>query len=91
MAGEKLEKLRAKQKALGARIQLEQNRLNAQKRKANTRRKILAGAAALDEAEHSPKYKAQLQKLLGRFLVRPDDRALFGLEPLPKTAKDGGD
>lgn len=82
MTGDKLEKLREKRDALNARIQLEVNRENAKKRKADTRRKILAGAAVLDDAEKHPKHKDQLYKLLGHFLTRPDDRALFGLEPL---------
>lgn len=84
MAGEKLEKLLAERKALDARIQQEKNRENERKRKDETRRKILAGAVVLDEAEKHPTYKAELFALLGRFLVRPADRVLFGLEPLPE-------
>ena len=34
-------------------------------------------------SEHKPEFNAQLVKLLSRFLSRPDDRALFGLLPLP--------
>ena len=81
--GEKLEKLLAQRKALDERIKKEQNRQNAIKRKADTRRKILAGAAVLDESEHNAKYKTALYGLLERFLTRDDDRALFGFEPLP--------
>jgi hypothetical protein len=51
-------------------------------RKNDTRRKILAGAAVLDEAEGKEEYKAALFKLLGKFLTRPEDRALFG-QPSP--------
>lgn len=86
----KLEKLLAQRKAIDARIQREQNRENARKRKADTRRKILAGAAALDEAQHNPKFRKQLEKLLASFLTRPDDRAMFGLEVLPEKKTAGG-
>ena len=93
MAGGKLEKLLAQKAVLDARIEREQNREKAKQRKADTRRKILAGAAVLDEAQHNPKHKAQLHKLLGRFLTRADDRALFGLKAMPQgkkaKAKDG--
>jgi hypothetical protein len=54
-------------------------RENAKKKKEDTRRKILAGAAVLDEASKQPKFKAELYDLLGRFLTRDNDRALFGL------------
>ena len=50
----------------------EQGRERQKERKADTRRKILAGAAVLNEAEQRPD-KAALLKLLDRFLTRPDD------------------
>jgi|GEM_PF-1294395 len=80
---EKLAKLLEQRKAIDAQIRLEQNRENAEKKKADTRRKILTGAAVLDEAAKHPKFKADIDKLLGRFLKRADERALFGLPPLP--------
>ena len=46
---------------------------------ADIRRKILAGAAVLEEAEQRPEYEAALLYLLDRFLTRPADRALFNL------------
>ena len=82
---DKLEKLLVQRKALDERIRKEQNRKNAIKRKADTRRKVLAGAAVLDESEHNAKYKTALYGLLERFLTREDDRALFGFEPLPAS------
>jgi hypothetical protein len=89
MANGKLQKLIAQRAALEARIRQEQNRENEKKRKADTRRKILAGAVVLDEAEKHPEYKAALFRLLDRFLTRPDDRALFGLEPLSQSKGTG--
>ncbi len=88
---EKLAKLIEQRKALDAQIKLEQNRENEKKKKDDTRRKILAGAAVLDEAAKHPKFKAELESLLGRFLKRTDERALFGLPPLPvPSTVDGG-
>jgi hypothetical protein len=82
MATDKIEKLKAQRATLEARIRREQGREKSRQRTADTRRKILAGAAALDEAEKDAAYKASLMGLLGRFLTRPDDRALFSL-PVP--------
>lgn len=79
MESDKLKKLLEQRKALDAKIQLEQNKENEKKRKEYTRRKILAGAAVLDEAAKHPKFKEELYSLLGRFLKRNDERALFGL------------
>jgi len=85
MSTERLEKLRAKREQLAARIRREEGRARSRERKEDTRRKILAGAAVLDEAEQRPEFNAMLVKLLGRFLLRPEDRALFGLVPAEKS------
>jgi hypothetical protein len=82
MSGEKLQKLLEQRKTIDARIRQEQGRENERKRKADTRRKILAGAAVLDEAEKRLEFREELYKLLGRFLTRADDRAMFGLETM---------
>ncbi len=79
MENEKLKKLIEKRSALDAAIQLEKNKENERKRKNDTRRKILAGSAVLDEAAKHPKFKEELYSLLERFLKRTDERALFGL------------
>ncbi len=86
MTNDKLEKLLAQRKAIDERIKLEQNRENERKRKDDTRRKILAGAVVLDEAEHNAAYKTALYSLLERFLTREQDRALFGFKPLPESS-----
>lgn len=82
---ETIDKLKAKKAALEARLRQEYGRERANQRKADTRRKILAGAAVLSEAEARPEFNAQLQKLLQRFLTKPEDRALFNL---PTTVSD---
>ena len=85
MSNERIEKLRAQKEALATRIRREEAKVRTRERKDDTRRKILAGAAVLDEAEQKPEFNAQLVKLLSRFLSRPDDRALFGLPALPQA------
>ena len=77
----KLEKLKAQKAALEAQIRQELGRERARQRKADTRRKILAGAAVLSEAEERPAFHDQLMNLLARFLTKPEDRALFELPP----------
>lgn len=81
MADDKIEKLKAQKKSIEVRIRQEQNRDRARERKADTRRKILAGAWALDEAASRADFKEFLYKKLDSFLSKPDDRALFGLAP----------
>jgi hypothetical protein len=90
MPTDKLDKLRVQRDAIAAKIRREQGLARSRERKADTRRKILAGAAVLDEAEHDPEYHAALIRLLGRFLSRDDDRALFGLPPLPQEQSEPG-
>ena len=79
MENDKLKKLLEQRKALDAKIQLEQNRESEKKRKETTRRKILVGAAVLDEIGKNEKLKADIDKLLNSFLTKNNDRALFGL------------
>lgn len=90
MQHEKLEKLMAKRKALDARIRKEQNRENARERKRETRRKILAGAWVLDEAEKRPDFKKFVYQQLDRFLIRNTDREVFGLPPKGESQAQEG-
>lgn len=74
---EKLNQLRAqKQKA--------QNRLRAkereQKRKDDTRRKILIGACMMKLAEDNPEANDRILRQLDRFLTEERDRKLFQLD-----------
>lgn len=52
----------------------------------DTRKKILLGAFLMERMEKNPDYAAKAVAGLDSFLSRDDDRALFGLAPLPKTA-----
>lgn len=58
----------------------------AAKRTADTRRKVLAGAAVLAEVAEDPERMDWLNSVLARRLTRPDERKLFGLAPLPTTS-----
>ena len=78
----KLNRLMEQRNAVNARIKQEQNKLRAGERKADTRRKVLAGATVLEWAKRDNEFSSRLMAELKRFLVRDDDRALFGLPPL---------
>lgn len=86
MGTNKLDRLHQQREVLAARIRREEARERERTRKIDTRRKILAGAIALEHAGHDAAFKADLDALLARFLRRDDDRALFGLAPLPAEA-----
>ncbi|WP_263377234.1 mobilization protein [Granulicella aggregans] len=84
MQPDKLKQLMEKRNAVNARIRREQNKLKAGERRDDTRRKILAGAAVLEWAAKDSDFAARLQGELRVFLVRDNDRALFGLPPVEK-------
>lgn len=77
----KLKRLIDQREAVNARIKQEQNKVKAGERKADTRRKVLAGAAVLQWAKRDNDFSAKLMAELKAFLVRDADRALFGLPP----------
>jgi hypothetical protein len=79
MAESKLKRLMEKRAAVDARIKQEQSKLQASERRRDTRRKILAGAAVLQRAARDSEFSSLLMAELKIFLVRDDDRALFGL------------
>ncbi len=82
---EKIASLEQRRAALDARLKREKAKLRADERKADTRRKILAGALALQHAEISPEFGNTLNRLLREHLTRDDERRLFGLDPLPNA------
>jgi hypothetical protein len=79
MTGDKLERWMKQKEQLDARIRKEKNRQSARQRKLDTRRKILAGAWVLDEAEKRPDFKKFVYQRLDSFLTRKTDREVFGL------------
>jgi hypothetical protein len=80
----KLNRLIEQREAVNARIRQEQNRQRAGDRRADTRRKVLAGAAVLEWAKRDNEFSSRLMTELKVFLVRDDDRALFGMPSLPR-------
>ena len=75
---EKLDKLKKKQEALKARIELMAAAEKTKAKKQDTRRKILLGAYFLEQAMKAGTVAEMYQKLDG-FLTRNSDRVLFDL------------
>lgn len=80
----KLKRLKERQDALKLRIREEEKKVREEEHRLDTRRKILAGAWALEKATKDSDFSAMMMRELRTFLVRGDDRALLGLPPLPK-------
>jgi len=76
----KMDALRTRRAQIDAELQLMEARAKLTARKDDTRRKILAGAVLLEEMRRKPQLDEWMRKLLNQRLVRPRDRALFGLD-----------
>lgn len=63
-------------------IKSTQAKLAEKERKIDTRRKIIAGAVALEHAEKNPEWGKDFLALLSKAVTRKDDRELLGLPPL---------
>ncbi len=79
LESDRLKRLRQQQDELAHKIRLEESRLKEQARKDETRRKILAGAVALDLAGNHPQFRALLYEALDLAVTAERDRALLGL------------
>ena len=56
-----------------------------EERRRDTRRKIIAGALALEHAaKNKDAFAEKLDRLIDEYVTKPDERALFGLDPLPE-------
>jgi lipid II:glycine glycyltransferase (peptidoglycan interpeptide bridge formation enzyme) len=82
---EQQEKLERELKQRRARIvrqkKQQQAKLMNQQRKADTRRKVLIGAAILARVQSGEMRDDQLTAMMDNYLERDDDRALFDLPP----------
>lgn len=87
MSESRLKWLIGKRDAVNERIRQEQARQSAMERKRDTRRKVLAGAAALHWAGKDSDFSTRFMRELQGFLTRDDDRQLFGLPTLPGEKK----
>lgn len=76
-----LEKLKAQQTKIAARIQAVEARAKVSERKQDTRRKILVGSYYLDEAKKNNQMES-LKKMMDGYLKRNSDRTLFELPEL---------
>jgi len=85
MATSKLDKLNEKRAQLNAQIQAIKQKENQQKRKEDTKRKILIGGVVIKMLNSGEMPKDRLQQILDTHLVKDSDRALFDLPPRPKT------
>ena len=81
---ERISELEKQRDQINARLQKERAKISAQKRKDDTRRKIIVGAALLTHAEHDTSVKAQLWRILDQHVTHPQDRTLLGLQPKDK-------
>lgn len=76
-AQKKLDALLEKERQLKKQIQQEKQRISADEKKKDTRRKILVGAYFIDSFKDKPD---ELKNIMDNYLSRPDDRKLFELE-----------
>ena len=70
---------------LDAQIKAVQARERQKERKRDTRRKIIAGALALENLKRHPDsvFANEMAALIDEYVLKDTDRALFDLEPLP--------
>lgn len=58
-------------------------------RKLDTRRKIIAGALALEHMRYDPEFGARFRALLDEYVTGDAERLLFGLDPISETNAAG--
>src|SRR3984893_7991509 len=83
---DRLQSLRQKRDQLDAQLKLLEARKKDADRKADTRRKVIAGALALEhfEANRDSEFARVFFRLLDEYVVRAHDRALFPYLPEPE-------
>ncbi|MEL6362429.1 MAG: mobilization protein C [Pseudomonadota bacterium] len=84
MSNSRLEKLKAKKAQIDAQLKAAQARERTQKRKDDTRRKIIAGALALEHAERNPdsEFTRTMLRLIQSSVKADKDRMLFDLDSM---------
>jgi hypothetical protein len=78
-AADRLTTLRHKREQLDAQLRALEARNKQAERKADTRRKVIAGALALEHYAKNPdsEFHRIIFRLLDEYVLRPHDRALF--------------
>ena len=74
---ERIATAKARQEKLAARLAELESKAKQQDRKRDTRRKILIGAAVLEELERRPEIAAYVRAMLHKAILRPQDRTLL--------------
>lgn len=74
---ETLAELEQRKAQIDARIKATAAKVRSAERKKDTRRKVIAGALALEHMAHDPAFKKAFEKLISEQVKRPEDRALF--------------
>jgi large subunit ribosomal protein L7/L12 len=88
MATSKLEKLNQKREQLNAQIQAIKAKEASQKRKDDTRRKVLIGGVVIKMINNGEMPQKRIDEILDKHLERSTDRALFNLpERIKKEEK----
>lgn len=77
---ELLQELEKKKSQIDARIQKKRAAIRTSQRKQDTRRKIIAGALALEHANQNTQFGKELRHLIDQHVNRPEDRKLFNLD-----------
>jgi hypothetical protein len=85
---DRLELLRQKRDQLDAQLRALEARNKQAERKADTRRKVIAGALALEhfEANRDSEFSHVLYRLMDEYVLRPHDRTLFSFLPQTEPA-----
>ena len=80
---DRLQLLRQKRDQLDAQMKALEARRKLAERKADTRRKVIAGALALEHftANRDSEFGRLMYRLLDEYVIRPHDRALFDFLP----------
>jgi len=85
----RLKKLKQRREQIEARIKNLEARDRSREKKRDTRRKILIGAFFMEQMEKDEPMKKKILAGLNGFLVRANDRELFGLDKKKPVDKPG--
>jgi alanyl-tRNA synthetase len=80
MPNKSIEKLQQEQRKLEARLRRVQSQAKSEKRKLDTKRKILTGAAVLAEAIDNDEFRELLLQILDKRITRNSDRVVLELD-----------
>jgi len=90
MSNPRIDKLEQRKAQIEAQLKAARARDKTQKRKDDTRRKIIAGALALEHAEKNPngEFARTILGLIQQYVTSDKDRALFDLDHLPQQERE---